>query len=183
MGHSLAGPGSDRHHCMALFPAVVMPGRNEFSGADIAAIIQTAINPLLAKIQTLEDKVDRLAQDRVTRSDLEKLTLAFVPRDAYEPRQAVLIERDKQLEDDLREMRKNIDEQLEKLAAQGTAALQRMDTRIDANKQLIEDRLKQQQDAQLSETDRAWVRWSIVAGWGAALIAVLSFLLQHIKLS
>jgi hypothetical protein len=160
---------------------MMAPRNTDLSGSDIAAIIQAAISPLLAKIQVLEEKVDRLGQDRVTRPDLEKLTLAFVPRDAYEPRHAALIDRDRQLEDDMRELRKDLDTQLEKLTTQGTATWQRMDTRIEANKQLIEERMKQQQEAQLSEKDRAWVRWSIVAGWGAALIAILSFILAHVK--
>jgi hypothetical protein len=61
------------------------PRHNDYS--DLAVILQSTINPLVSKLSTLEDKVDKLNQDRVTRTDLEKLrgeiVGSFVDRASY----------------------------------------------------------------------------------------------------
>src|SRR6266702_2919844 len=83
--------------------------RNEYG--DITSILQAIINPLTSKLQTLEDKVDKLNTDRVTRTDFENLRKeisgSYLPRDAYEPRHLALVERQATLEGGIREVRKD----------------------------------------------------------------------------
>lgn len=146
--------------------------RKDYS--DIATIFQTAINPLMEEMRGLKTKVDQLTIDRVTRADVEKLRAeivgSFVPRDSYEPRHAALIERDSQLEALLRELRHDYEVEIEQVNA-----------RVDANRQHIDDRLKQVQDVQLSEKDRAWVRWGQALGAVALFVSILVFVIGHIK--
>jgi len=144
--------------------------RRDYS--DFAAMFQAAINPLAAKLQVLEDKVDKLSQDRVTRSDIEKLSLTFVQRDMYEARHAVLVDRDKDLEADMRDLRKDCEDDFQKIHE-----------RLESGKQQIEDRLRQQQDVSLSNKDRAWVRWSQIIGFAGIILAILDWLSQHIHLN
>lgn len=142
------------------------PQRNEY--ADLISVIQSTISPMVTKLQVLEDKVDKLNQDRATRSDLEKLQdqlrLSFVPRDSYEPRHASLIERDTQLEVMIRELRKDLD-----------ADLQKVHERFESGKEQIEDRFKQQQE-------RPWTRITQISGVVAVVLVVLDWLSQHLRL-
>lgn len=136
---------------------------------DIINAIRQEVQPLLTKIGVLEDKISDLNKDRVTRSDLEKLAMAFVPRDSYEARHAQLIERDKELENDMRELRKEQED-----------ANQKIHDRLESGKQQLEDRMKQMQEAKLSEQDRWWLRISQILGGLGLAAAVVDFLLQHI---
>src|SRR5438067_11012908 len=115
---------------------------------DIATMLQTIISPLTSKLQTLEDKVDKLSQDRVTRSDIEKLrgelVGTMVPRDAYEPRHASLVERDMQLENISREERKDRIDQIKSLGNEMQLDLQRIHERLESGKQQLEERIKEQ---------------------------------------
>lgn len=144
---------------------VMMPQRNEY--ADLISVIQSTITPMVNKLQVLEDKVDKLNQDRATRSDLEKLheqfRLTFVPRDSYEPRHASLIERNAQIESTIRELRKDVD-----------ADLQKIHDRLESGKQQIEERIKQQQE-------RPWMRVQQLAGVVAVVLVIVDWLFQHVK--
>jgi chromosome segregation ATPase len=154
------------------------PRGNDFTLADITATIQKSIEPLVSKLETkvdrLEAKVDAISQDRVTRPDMEKLRSelvgTMVPRDAYEPRHAALIARDTDIEQDIRRLESDLRDQL-----------QRLHERLESGKQQIEDRFKQQAEAELSTKDRAWVRGSIISGWVAAAVAIVTLLLEHIR--
>jgi hypothetical protein len=155
---------------------------------------------LISKLQVLENKVDALNQDRVTRTDFENLRKeisgSYVPRDAYEPRHAALVERDLQLESQIRELRKDCETDLKELRDSVQKDQQRIHDRLESGKQQIEDRLslqqeqieqdiKQQQEAQLSAKDRHWVRISQIGGIAAIIIALVDLalqILQHIKL-
>jgi hypothetical protein len=143
-------------------------------GNDIAAIIRAAIEPLLMEIRDLKVKVDTLSSDRVTRTDLENVRKEivgnYVPRDAYEPRHASLVERNAKLEDSLRDFRKEHEEDLLKIHE-----------RLESGKQQLEDRMKQQHEVQLNEKDRAWIRLSQASGFFAMALAILSWILQHVK--
>lgn len=131
--------------------------------SDLAVILQSTINPLVSKLQTLENKVDNLNQDRVTRTDLEKLrgeiVGSFVDRASYEARHAALIERHTQLDMNIKDLRRDIDQDLQK----------------------IEDGLKQQQEATISDKDRNWLRWSQVVGYLGGALAIIDLLVQHVK--
>lgn len=157
--------------------------RGEFS--ELATFIQTTLSPVTNKLQTLENKVDALNMDRVTRSDIEKLrsemSTAYVPRDAYEPRHAALIERDAQLDTNQRELRKDYETDMRTLREDTEKALQKVHDRLESGKQQIEDRFKQQQDVQLSARDRTWVRWSQVVGYIGMALAILGFIFDHIS--
>lgn len=141
--------------------------------ADIVAIIQTAISPLIAKIQSLEEKVDRLNQDRVTRSDVENLRKellgTMVPRDSYEPRHAMLIERDTQLELAIRDNRKEVD-----------ADLKELEKRIEVNKELIDEKIKEKSTADLSKEDRHWMRLTQIVAYVSLLVAIAEFAVQYV---
>lgn len=136
----------------------------------INASIKAELSPITSKLGVLEEKVNDLNKDRITRSDLEKMTSNFVQRDAYEARHNQLIERDKDLENDVRELRRDTD-----------AEMQKIHERLESGKQQIEDRIKQAQDTQLSERDRNWIRMSQVMGALGLLGAILEFFLTHIK--
>lgn len=136
---------------------------------DVINAVRQEVQPLLTKINALEEKINDLNRDRVTRSDLEKLTMAFVPRDSYEARHAQLIERDKELEVDMRDFRKEHEEENKKIHE-----------RLESGKQQIEDRFKQLQEAKLSDQDRYWLRFSQFLGGLGLLGALLDFLLQHV---
>lgn len=164
--------------------------RSRNNSVEMNAIIQSTINPLILRMQALEDKVDRLSQDHVTRTDIDKLRSelvgSLVPRDSYEPRHASLVERDAQLEGNLREMRRELEEKVksfEDRLTQGNDSfqhyLQMFEKRIDANRLYFEERMKQQVEAQLSVKDRAWVRGSQVIGFVATMLVILELVLQH----
>lgn len=136
---------------------------------DIVNAVRQEVQPLLTKISALEEKINDLNRDRVTRSDLEKLAMAFVPRDSYEARHAQLIERDKELENDMRELRKDVE-----------ASDQKIHDRLESGKQQIEDRIKNAQEIKLSTQDRYWLRVSQILGAIGLLGALLDFISQHI---
>lgn len=166
--------------------------RSEY--ADITAIIQSTLQstlePLMskldAKVDRLEVKVDHLSQDRVTRADVEKLRnellTTMVPRDTYEARHVSLIQRNSDVETRLR--KHEDDNQLE---------LQRLHERLESGKQQFEDRFKEHikqteekikdnQNNQLNDRDRHWVRLSQFFGVIAVIIALLSLVLDHVRL-
>jgi ElaB/YqjD/DUF883 family membrane-anchored ribosome-binding protein len=123
--------------------------------------------------------------DRVTRSDIEKLrsemSTAYVPRDAYEPRHAALIERDTQLDNNIRELRKDCESDIRQLREDVEKSLQKVHERLESGKQQIEDRFKEQQEVQLSTHDRVWVRWSQVVGYIGMVLAILGFIFDHVS--
>lgn len=153
---------------------------------ELLSWLSQASAPMIAKLQTLEDKVDKLSQDRVTRTDIEKLRAelvgTMVPRDGYEARHQGLIARDTQIEDMVRELRKDYNEDLKEMRAEISDDLQKIHDRLESGKQQIEDRLKQAQEAQLSVKDRAWIRFSQLIGFAGILIALIDLLWQHVGL-
>lgn len=150
------------------------------------AMVQTTLSPLISKLQTLENKVDNLNQDRATRSDIEKLrhelVSGFVPRDTYEARHSALIERDAQLESQGRELRKDYETDMKELRDVIEKDLQRIHERLESGKQQLEDRIKQQSEAQLSAKDRNWLRISQWTSVLAIILSVLDWIFQHVKL-
>lgn len=126
----------------------------------INSSIKTELQPLTSKIEALDTKVSELYKDRVTRGDLEKLSIAFVPRDAYEARHSQLIERDKYLEDTVRQLQKD----------------------HDADILRLENLIKQQQEIQLSSQDRNWIRTGQIMGALGLIGAAVEFLLSHVHL-
>lgn len=151
-----------------------MPPRNDYS--ELANLIQATMSPLINKIQTIENKVDILSQDRVTRTDLEKLrgeiVGSFVDRASYEARQAALVDRNAATDMSMRELRKDMD-----------ADLQKIHDRLESGKQQIEDRIKNIQEAELSARDRAWLRVSQVIGIIALIVSLIGAFIGHIHFS
>lgn len=129
----------------------------------------------MSKLQIVENKVDALNQDRVTRSDFENLRKeisgSYVPRDTYEARHAILIERDNQIElqhkTDLKELR----DYIEKNILQREKAIEQ-----------LEHKIEQQHDIQLSTKDRNWMRISQWTGILAIVLSILDWIFQHVKL-
>jgi hypothetical protein len=158
---------------------------------EIAQIVQTAIVPLTNKIQQLDDKVNALALDRVTRSDIEKLRTELisstVSKDVYETRHITLIQRDSQIEESLRNAIRDHQDAIKTMQAQHDVEMQRVHERLESGKQQIEDRLKEidakfdkEREAELSAKDKFWVRASIFSGIIAVVVALLEFLLVHV---
>lgn len=141
---------------------------------EMASIIQTAIGPLMGEVQSLKGKVDGLSVDRVTRTDLEKLRTeiigSYVPRDSYEARHAALIDRNLQLENTIRELRKDYE-----------TDVQRVHERLESGKQQLEDRMKEQKDTELSSKDRAWLRFTQILSIASILVVIADWLSQHVR--
>lgn len=165
--------------------------RNEF--AEISAIIREAVSPIGQKMQTLEDKVDKLSQDRVTRSDVEKLrsemVSLFVPRDSYEPRHAALIDRYTQIEGNIREVRRDLEERIKAFDSRFTQGsqsfqqyLQGLELKIDNYKKTVEDdvdeKFKDQATTQLSTKDRTWLRSTQITGFVVGGIGLIDIILR-----
>ncbi|SRR5579875_986168 len=148
----------------------------------LATLMQSTINPLISKLQILETKVDSLNQDRVTRTDLEKLrgeiVGGFVDRASYEARHAAVVDRCMALDMAVRELRKDTEDEFKKLIDMGTQSWHRIDAKLDAMDKVIEDKLKEQQQAQLSATDRAWLRATQLASYAAIGLSALDLLLR-----
>lgn len=161
------------------------PPRNNDYYSDLAAIMSTAIGPLTTKLQSIDDKVNALSQDRVTRSDIEKLRSelmgSMVPRDAYEPRHLALVERQTTLEAAIREERKERDADLKDIHDSMELDLQKIHERLESGKAQLEQRIKDQQDISLSDKDRLWIRWNQVVGFVGIAIALIELVMQHVK--
>jgi Rad3-related DNA helicase len=158
--------------------------RNDYG--DITSILQTIINPLTSKLQTLEDKVDKLNTDRVTRTDFENLRKeisgSYVPRDAYEPRHLALVERQTTLESSIREVRKDHVDDIKNIRDEIGQDLQHVHDRLESGKQQLEERIAKQSEMQLSTKDRNWMRLSQWIGVLAIILSVLDWIFQHVKL-
>lgn len=161
------------------------PQRNDYS--DLAAIMQTAITPLTTKLQAIDDKVNALSQDRVTRSDIEKLRAelvgSMVPRDSYEPRHLAMTERLTTLENGIREERKDRNGEIKAIHDSMELDLQKIHERLESGKAQLEQRIKDQQDITLSDKDRQWIRWTQIVSIASIVIAILEFVSQHIKIN
>lgn len=158
---------------------------NDYS--DLAALMQSVVTPLTTKLNAIDDKVNALSQDRVTRSDIEKLRAeligTMVPRDAYEPRHLALTERMTTLDAMIREERKERDDEIKDIHDSMELDLQKIHERLESGKAQFEQRLKDQQDLTLSDKDRQWIRWTQIVSIVSILIAVLEFVSQHVKLN
>lgn len=139
--------------------------RNEYG--DLSAL-------LVSKLQILETKVDALNQDRVTRSDFENLrkdiSNSYVPRDAYEARHAVLIERDNQLEMQHKTDLKDLRDYIEKNILLREKAIEQLKKEMD-----------EQQNIQLSAKDRNWLRFYYVISILSFVGAIFDWIFQHVK--
>lgn len=113
----------------------------------VQAAIQTAIVPLVAKINDLDNKVNGLALDRVTRSDIEKLRTELVSstvsKDVYETRHVNLIQRDAQIEESLRNAIRDHQDAIKNMQAQHQQEMQRLHERLESGKQQFEERQEQ----------------------------------------
>jgi DNA anti-recombination protein RmuC len=113
----------------------------------VQAAIQTAIVPLVAKINDLDNKVNGLALDRVTRSDIEKLRTELisstVQKDVYETRHVSLIQRDSQIEESVRNAIRDYQEAFKSLQAQHQQEMQRLHERLESGKKQFEERQEQ----------------------------------------
>jgi hypothetical protein len=161
------------------------PRNKQYSDySEIAALIKATLDPLVSKVSSVEAKVDRLegkvdvlSQDRATRGDLDKLRQelfsTFVPQNFYEARHQALISRAAEIENDVKTLRADVNIQI-----------QHIHDRLESGKQQIENRLKDQQEAELSSRDRNWVRWTQALGFIAVAITILGLIFdvaQHLS--
>jgi hypothetical protein len=130
--------------------------RNPAQYLNDSTLIQQAIT-------RLEEKVDTLLQDRVTRGDFDKLRTemhaTFVPLASYEPRHTALITRDTQIED----------------------RVKAVEADLKQHKKETEEAFDNQTNAVIGSEDRKWLRISQIIGFAAAAFAILDMLTQHIR--
>jgi len=126
---------------------------------DLTNIINGALAPVVTKINTLEEKVDKLTTSYVARDDLDKLRQEMVMRDGYEVRLASLTARDTQLEE----------------------VLKRIDIHMRQEIKDLKDELSQKDQAVLSASDRGWIRFSQITGTLALIIGLLEIFVGHIQ--
>jgi tetrahydromethanopterin S-methyltransferase subunit G len=165
-----------------------MPSPRDYG--DIVQLIQSAIVPLVSKVESkvdkLDEKVDRIAQEHASRADLEALRrdiqTTYVPRDAYEPRHAALIARDSQLEAALKQVEMSSQAEFQRLHERLESGKQQFEDRFREQKEAQEKQLKEQQNASLSDQDRRWVRGSQIFSFVAVLMALLDFIFQHVHI-
>jgi cell division protein FtsB len=126
---------------------------------ELQNIINGALQPLVSKLNALEEKVDKLTSSYVARDDLEKLRQETVLRDGYEVRLASLVARDTQLEE----------------------IIKRLDTHMRQEIKDLEERIDKQAQAELSSTDRGWIRFSQLIGAIAIIISLLGVFIGHVQ--
>lgn len=146
--------------------------RNNGEYSQIAALIQKTIDPLTSKIDKLEGKIDLIFIDYVKRSDLENLRKdfqsIFIQRAEYEPRHDALISRDSYLEG-----------QINRIEAETQSEFQRLHERLESGKQQIENRFDKQKEESISGKERLWMRAGTVFSILVALIAIITFAIEH----
>ena len=153
------------------------PQRSEYT--DIAQIIQSTLEPLMAKLDTkidrLELKVNHLSEDRVTRADIEKLRSELqanlVPRDSYEARHAALIAHDADMET-----------RFKKHEEDAQSIVQRIYEKFELSNHQMEEKLKESQNAHLNDKDRQWIRFNQFFGIVAVIVAIAGLVLDHVRL-
>lgn len=165
--------------------------RSEY--ADITAIIQSTLQstlePLMskldAKVDRLEVKVDHLTQDRVTRADVEKLRnellTTMVPRDSYEARHAALIQRDTDIDTRLRKHENDAQVVVKQLYERFEISNHNLENQFKEYKKEIEEKLKDNQNNQLNDKDRHWVRLSQFFGLVAVIVSLAALILDHVR--
>jgi hypothetical protein len=91
------------------------------------------------------------------------------------------------LEAAMRDMRRDLQEDLKNMQAQYQNDLKYIHERLESGKKQFEDRMdgieskiEKAQEAELSTKDRFWVRASIFSGFVAVLMTILEFLLGHV---
>lgn len=157
----------------------VMPRHNnDMTPADIAAILQSALRPL-------SEKVDDLLANRVTRADMEKLraeiTTGYVSRDVYEARHTSLIDRTLQLEAMIRELRKDVDADIQKIHDRLESGKAQLEARIIKHEEETGKKLDANDKAQLSRKDQRWLRLTQIGSGIAVAVTIIGLLLQHVK--
>jgi hypothetical protein len=159
-----------------------MPRNGEY--AEMMALIQKSIEPLISKLDNkvdrLADKVDELARNRVTREDLEKIEAKFVPRSAYEPRHLALESDIKKIESQTQMEFQRLHERLESGKQQIEDRFKEIDKEIDDMGKGVDDKLKEKNQAELSEKDKGWIRAGQIGFFVSLLIVIADFVSQHI---
>lgn len=157
-----------------------MPARNN-NNEDLNTIIQTLITPLISQLKELDSKVDKLNENYVTRSDLEKMIVSLVPKELYETRHSALIARDVELEQKIKAARFEMDASQQKLHERLESGKQQFEDRQKDMQREFEKQFEKQKETLLSNKDRVWIRWSQAVSAFAMIIAIIEFLSQHIK--
>src|SRR2546423_6975817 len=140
--------------------------RKELMGKDqdwsgLIAQLEKAGQPFNARLQSLENKMDMLYQDRVTRTDISnlrsELTGSLVPLAMYRPEHASLVEKDAQLSAQLTQYRSEAQNDMQRIAVM-----------FESLKASIDQKIEKAQEATLSSKDRAWIRTTQVVSFISA---------------
>ena len=133
----------------------------------LIAQLEKAGQPFNARLQSLENKMDMLYQDRVTRTDISnlrsELTGSLVPINTYRPEHAALVEKDAQLSAQLNQYRTDMQ-----------ADMQRITNMLESLKLSIDQKIEKAQEATLSSKDRAWIRTTQVVSFISAFLSTIA---------
>jgi len=162
--------------------------RSEYS--EIAQIIQSTLEPLMAKLDTkidrLELKVNHLSEDRVTRADVEKLrselVTTMVPRDSYEARHTSIISRASDMETRLKKHEEDAQSIVQKLYEKFELSNRDLESQFKEHEKKTEEKLDKKDDVHLNNKERGWLRFSQISGALAIIIAIIGILLEHVRL-
>lgn len=149
---------------------------------DLQLVLAT-ITPLINKLQSLDEKVDRLGSDHATRSDIEKLRNelvgSFVPRDAYEERYQAFAASNKNLEAAI----KNNRDDITTLINAKNEESRKYKEQIETSENKFEKMMLDSRANELSTKDRSWLRLAYISGFISVAIAIADAIMQHVKIS
>ena len=113
----------------------------------LLAAINAKIEPLVRQLERMEERMDIRTKDLVTRHDLESLRKELITKDAFEP-------------------------QLQALKAQ----IARTDADRLEDRKILEKRVDDLEEEQMSKQDRLWMRLYQVVAIAAFALALFGFL-------
>lgn len=146
-------------------------------------IVLATLNPLVNKLQSLEEKVDRLSSDHATRSDIEKLRNElvglFVPRESFEERHQALIANNRNIESSVRNNRDTIMD----LIKAHEDEIKNVKLQIEESEDKFIKLLEESKENELTAKERLWVRWAYIGGFVSVIIAIADVVIQHIRIS
>lgn len=137
---------------------------------------------LLNKLEKVETKIDVLTKSYVSREDLEKLRTelvgGFLPRDVYDAKHNILVQKSENLEQSVREMNLYVKENIEVHKTDVKDIYKKIS---DVEKD-FERKIELERNNDLSEKDRNWIRTTQIFGGIGIAISLLSLIVFYLQL-
>lgn len=165
---------------------------NALDTATLLKLLDEMGRPFANKLDRIEEKLaNHATKDDLTKLRTEmtdqfnrvdvRLTNGYVTKDVYESRHSQLVGRDLQLDEAIRAERQERDKDMAEIKAlfreasvQLDAFRQQGELRFQTVEQNVDKKLKENNEAQLSSKDRAWIRGNQIVSWLALAAAVAS---------